>query len=57
MTAENRGASDEAELRELIDARVRAVGRKDVEALVSQYAPDVVVFNLAPPLQTRGRGR
>ncbi len=54
MTSENSKASDEAQIRELIEGRVRAVREKDVEAVLSPYAPDAVMFNLAPPLQTKG---
>jgi uncharacterized protein (TIGR02246 family) len=54
MTAENGSASGEAQIRELIDGRVRAIREKDVEAVLSPYAPDAVIFNLAPPLQTKG---
>lgn len=54
MTAETSVTADETQIRELIDRRVRAISEKDVEAVLSQYAPGAVIFNLAPPLQTRG---
>ena len=54
MTTENSKTSDEAQIRELIESRVKAIHEKDVEAVLSEYTPDVVMFNLAPPLQTRG---
>lgn len=41
-------------IRELLAARVRAIRAKDVEGVAAQYDPDVVMYNLAPPLQTRG---
>lgn len=54
MIDESSRSSDEAQIKGLIDGRVRAIYEKDVEAVLSQYAPDAVIFNLAPPLQTKG---
>ena len=57
MTVENNRNADEAEIRAIIDRRVEAVRRKDAVALASDYAPDVVMFSLAPPLRYRGANR
>lgn len=54
MTAENDKATDEAQLRALIDNRVEAVRNKDVNALMAQHAPDVVMFDALNPLQYVG---
>ncbi|MGH7390180.1 MAG: YybH family protein [Candidatus Rokuibacteriota bacterium] len=54
MTTHHDRTSDEAEIRKLIDARVKAVRAKDVDAALAFQAPDVVTFDLAPPLQYRG---
>jgi uncharacterized protein (TIGR02246 family) len=50
-------AHDEAQIRGLIEDRVRAIAEKDVDAVLSEYAPNVVMYNLAPPLQTKGKNR
>jgi len=50
-----RHASDTAELTELVAAYSAAIGAKDARAVVGFYAPDVVAYDLAPPLRTRGR--
>lgn len=42
---------DEAQIRELVDAWTRALRAKDVDAVMSHYTPDVIAFDLAPPLQ------
>ena len=42
--------SAEAEIRAVLDARRTAVAAKDAEASVKNYARDVVLFDLAPPL-------
>jgi uncharacterized protein (TIGR02246 family) len=54
MTPENSKATDEAQLRALIDNRVEAVRNKDANALMSQHAPDVLMFDALNPLQYIG---
>jgi ketosteroid isomerase-like protein len=50
-------ARDEAQIRGLLEDRVKAIAEKNVDAVLSEYAPDVVMYNLAPPLQTKGASR
>lgn len=47
-------SEDETAIRQLIADREAAMRSKDAEALVADYLPGVVVFNLAPPLQHAG---
>jgi uncharacterized protein (TIGR02246 family) len=47
-------SSAAAQIRRLIDDRIKAVRRKDVDALVSHYAPDVLSFDVVNPLQSTG---
>jgi ketosteroid isomerase-like protein len=47
----------ESRIHMLIEGRLKAIREKDVDAVLSEYAPDVVMFNLAPPLQTKGADR
>lgn len=44
----------EAEIHALIDRTVKAVRAKDADALIADYAPDVVAFDLIEPLQSIG---
>jgi ketosteroid isomerase-like protein len=46
---------NEAQLRRLMDDKAAAMRARDAEALVAQYAPDAVEFDLAPPLQKTGQ--
>ena len=46
--------SDVAPIRQLLAERVRAIHAKDVDAVAAHYDPDVVMYNLAAPLQIRG---
>jgi uncharacterized protein (TIGR02246 family) len=45
---------DEAQIRELIGEWVKAMHDKNVDKLMSLYTPDILVFDLAPPLQHEG---
>ena len=46
--------TDEAAIRKLIDERVRAVHDKDINALLSNHAPDILSFDVLDPLQYIG---
>jgi ketosteroid isomerase-like protein len=54
MTTQSTKASVKSEIRGLIKDRIKAIREKNVNAVLSEYAPDVVMFNLAPPLKTTG---
>jgi uncharacterized protein (TIGR02246 family) len=45
---------DEADIRQRIDKVVEAVRAMDLEAVKSIYAPDIVSFDIVPPLQHVG---
>lgn len=46
----------EEELREIVRERVDAVHAKDPAPLAARQAPDIVTFDVLPPLHTRGSG-
>jgi ketosteroid isomerase-like protein len=54
-------ASPRSEISEVLDRRSEAIRVKDLELLLSFYAPDVIYFDIVPPLQYVGaaalRGR
>lgn len=54
-------ASTESKVRTLFDGQAEAMRRKDIDRLMSFYSPDVVYFDVVPPLQYAGaaalRGR
>jgi ketosteroid isomerase-like protein len=54
MTTDNSQTNDEARLRALVEERVRAVRAKDIDALMSHHAPDVLMFDALNPLQYVG---
>jgi ketosteroid isomerase-like protein len=53
--------SAQSEVRALLDTRSDAIQMKDIERLVSLYSPDIVYFDVVPPLRYAGaaalRGR
>src|SRR5262249_43493962 len=53
MTVKHK-ARDQAEIRQLIDRWAESLRSKNVNAVMSHYAPDIVAFDLAAPLQYRG---
>ena len=46
-----------AEVEVLFQQLVRAHADRDADAIVEAYAPDVVIYDLAPPLGRRGMNR
>jgi hypothetical protein len=47
-------ASEGAEIRQVLDRWVVAFRARDIPAIVSIYAPDVVAYDMTPPLRFRG---
>jgi ketosteroid isomerase-like protein len=47
-------ASTESEVRALLDSRVEACRVKDIDRLMSLYSPNIVYFDVVPPLHFIG---
>ena len=45
---------EDVQIRERMDALAQALRAKDINALMAHYAPDMVTFDLRPPLQVQG---
>src|SRR5215207_6868099 len=54
MMTENSRAADEAHIRGLIEERVRAIRAKNVDAVMANHAPDVLMFDALDPLRYVG---
>ena len=54
MTTAASTATNEDQIRALIEDRVRAIDDKDIGALVARVAPKVISFDALPPLQRIG---
>lgn len=46
--------STQSEVRALLDSRSEAMRSKDIDRLLSLYSPDIVYFDIVPPLQYVG---
>ena len=53
--AQSKGTTDDAQLREMIEDYAEGLRNKDADRCVSNYTDDVVQFDLAPPLEYRGK--
>jgi len=51
----SRGANDEAQIRQLWNDWAKAFRAHDVNAIMSLYTPDVVAYDIIPPLQYAGK--
>ena len=54
MTTKSSASTDEAQIRQRIESWTKALRAKDLDGLMSHYAQDILVFDLAPPLQYKG---
>jgi ketosteroid isomerase-like protein len=46
--------ADEAAIRELVESWARAVRNKDLEGILSNHSTDILMFDVPPPLQSKG---
>ena len=46
--------ADEAAIRELVEAWARAVRAKDFAGILADHSPEIVMFDVPPPLVSRG---
>jgi ketosteroid isomerase-like protein len=54
MAIENNKNNDEAQIKRVIEGGVEAIRAKDLDRVMSMYAPDLVSFDVVPPLQYVG---
>jgi uncharacterized protein (TIGR02246 family) len=47
-------ATEDDPIRERVDTLVQAIREKDIEALMTHYAPDVIAYDVMPPLRVQG---
>jgi len=54
MAVEEHKKNDEAAIKRIIEGGVEAVRHKNIEGVMSLYAPEVVSFDIVPPLRYVG---
>jgi uncharacterized protein (TIGR02246 family) len=54
MSASSNRTSDEAAIRNLVESWARAVRAKDLKGILANHSPDMLMFDVPPPLQFKG---
>jgi ketosteroid isomerase-like protein len=54
LAAEASGQDNEADIKRILEGGVAALRARDIEGVMSIYAPEVVTFDIVPPLRYRG---
>ncbi|HEX9296333.1 MAG TPA: hypothetical protein VF881_10870 [Polyangiaceae bacterium] len=54
MSGELGSTTDEAEIREMVESWASAVRRKDLDGILCNHSPDILMFDVPPPLQSKG---
>jgi ketosteroid isomerase-like protein len=47
-------SEDEAAIRKLIESWTTAVRRRDLKAILQHHSPNIIMFDVPPPFQSRG---
>jgi uncharacterized protein (TIGR02246 family) len=54
MGARKNGTTDQAAIRDLIENWARAVRTKNLDGILDKHSPDILMFDVPPPVQSRG---
>jgi uncharacterized protein (TIGR02246 family) len=54
MSATQKNATDPAAIRNLVKKWAGAVRRKDLKGILANHSPDMLMFDVPPPLQSKG---
>ena len=54
MSATVSGTTDEAAIRALIESWAKAVRSKDIDGIIANHSPDILMFDVPPPFQSKG---
>jgi uncharacterized protein (TIGR02246 family) len=54
MVERQNGSDDETAVRNVVESWTAAVRRQDLEGILQNHAPDIVMFDVPPPFQSRG---
>ena len=54
MTSSAIITTDESQIRDLIENWARAVRSRNIEAILKQHAPEILLFDVPPPVQSKG---
>ncbi len=54
MSVSDNRTTDEATIRELIEDWARAVRAKDLKGILANHSPEILMFDVPPPLRSKG---
>jgi len=54
MSASDNATTDEAAIRDLVENWARAVRSKNLDAILANHSPGMLMFDLPPPIQSKG---
>lgn len=54
MRVSNNGTTDEAAIRKLVEDWARAVRAKDLKGILANHSPEMLMFDVPPPLKSKG---
>lgn len=54
MSVSNSKTTGEARIRERIEAWAKSVRARDIDGIMASHAPDILLFDVRPPVQSRG---
>jgi uncharacterized protein (TIGR02246 family) len=54
MNARSNTKSDESAIRDLVENWARAVRTKNLDGILANHSPDILMFDVPPPVQSKG---
>ena len=54
MNAANNRSTDEAQIRNLVEDWARAVRSKNIDGILANHSPEILMFDVPPPVQSKG---
>ena len=54
MNAANNRSTDEAQIRNLVEDWARAVRSKNIDGILANHSPEILMFDVPPPAQSKG---
>ena len=54
MSANNNTTTDEAAIRDLIENWAKAVRTKNLNGILANHSPEILMFDIPPPIQAKG---
>jgi ketosteroid isomerase-like protein len=54
MSANNSRTTDEAAIRDLVENWAKAVRTRNLDGILANHFPDILMFDVPPPMQSKG---